>query len=97
MKHNNRVKKKSDSPHPDELRQRVNRIEGQIAGIGKMLDEDRYCVDILMQIRAVRSGLNQVAALLLENHTKHCVKHAIESGSGDEHIEELIEVFKKYS
>jgi DNA-binding FrmR family transcriptional regulator len=59
---------------------RLHRIEGQVRGIEKMIDEDRYCVDVLTQIAAVKTALEQVGAKLLEVHVNHCVADAIASG-----------------
>ena len=79
------------------LQKRLNRIEGQVRGLGRMVDEDRYCIDILTQISAVRSALDAVAIRLLRDHTHGCVQTAIRSGRGDEAIEELIEVVEKFA
>ncbi len=62
------------------LTKRLHRIEGQVRGIEKMIDEDRYCIDILTQIAAVSTALEQVGARLLEDHVNHCVRAAIASG-----------------
>jgi len=62
------------------LTKRLHRIEGQVRGIEKMIDEDRYCVDVLTQIAAVKTALEQVGAKLLEDHVNHCVADAIASG-----------------
>ncbi len=62
------------------LKKRLHRIEGQVRGIEKMIDEDRYCIDILTQIAAVSTALEQVGARLLEDHVNHCVHAAIASG-----------------
>jgi DNA-binding FrmR family transcriptional regulator len=67
----------------DGLVRRLHRIEGQVRGIERMVEEDRYCIDILTQIAAVRTALEQVGAKLLEGHVTHCVADAI--ASGDEH------------
>ena len=64
------------------VKARVNRISGQVAGIGRMIDEDRYCVDILNQIAAVRSALDALGVEMLSNHIEGCV---IVHGSGTEH------------
>ena len=56
-----------------ELKNRLNRVSGQISGIGKMIDEDKYCIDILTQISAVRSALDKVALELVADHVKHCM------------------------
>jgi DNA-binding FrmR family transcriptional regulator len=72
----------------DALAKRLNRIEGQVRGIGRMLDEDRYCVDILTQVSAVRSALDAVALELLEHHLHGCVQQAVKSGKGEPAIDE---------
>ncbi|MBJ7404307.1 MAG: metal-sensitive transcriptional regulator [Bradyrhizobium sp.] len=59
---------------------RLNRIEGQARGLAKMVDEDRYCIDIVTQISAVRSALRRVEEEILKDHVAHCVEHAIRSG-----------------
>jgi DNA-binding FrmR family transcriptional regulator len=69
--------------HKGLLVKRLHRIEGQVRGIERMVEEDRYCIDILTQIAAVKTALEQVGAKLLEDHISHCVAEAI--ASGDEH------------
>src|SRR3982751_1066939 len=59
---------------------RLNRIEGQVRGLSKMVDEDRYCIDIVTQISAVRAALRRVEEEVLKDHVAHCVEHAIASG-----------------
>ena len=82
---------------PD-LLMRLKRIEGQVRGIQKMIEEDRYCVDILVQISAIKNALQKVAFPLLEVHTRGCVVDAITSQNGEkEKIEELMEVFRQFS
>lgn len=76
---------------------RLKRIEGQVRGIQKMIEEDRYCVDILVQISAINAALKNVGFSLMERHTKHCVSHAVKSGDGNEAIDELMEVMKQFS
>ena len=62
------------------LIKRLHRIEGQVRGIERMVEEDRYCIDVLTQIAAVRTALEQVGAKLLEGHVTHCIASAIASG-----------------
>jgi DNA-binding FrmR family transcriptional regulator len=81
----------------DDLARRLNRIEGQVRGLNKMVEEDRYCVDILTQIAAVRSALDSVALQLLRDHTHGCVQDAIRSGKGDPAIGELFAVVEKFA
>lgn len=76
---------------------RLKRIEGQVRGIQKMIDEDRYCVDVLVQVSAINAALKRVGFSLLERHTNHCVSHAIKSGEGEESIAELMKVIEQFS
>tara|TARA_Y100000588_G_scaffold348229_1_gene397647 strand:+ start:201 stop:392 length:192 start_codon:yes stop_codon:yes gene_type:complete len=62
-----------------------------------MIEEERYCVDILVQISAVRSALNQVGLQIIENHTRGCVSRALQSGDGEDSIAELVDVLRKFS
>ena len=64
----------------DELNTRLARIEGQVRGVQKMVEEDRYCIDVLTQISAIRAALDKVALGLLNDHVEHCMAQ----GSGDE-------------
>ena len=79
------------------LKKRLNRIEGQVRGIARMVDEERYCVDILTQVSAVRSALDAMALGLLEHHLHGCVQHAVASGKGDAAIDEAMTVIRKFS
>lgn len=76
---------------------RLKRIEGQVRGVEKMVMDDRYCIDILVQIKAINSALNKVGFALAERHMNHCVRHAVNSGDGNEAISELLEVMKHFS
>jgi len=76
---------------------RLKRIEGQVRGIQKMIEEDRYCVDVIIQINAINAALKQVGFSLLEDHANHCVLHALESGDGESSVKELIDVVKQFS
>ena len=78
------------------LAKRVNRIEGQVRGIGRMIDGDRYCIDVLTQVSAVQSALDALARELLEHHLHGCVQHAVKSGDGDHAIAEALEVIRKF-
>ena len=74
---------------------RLKRIEGQVRGIARMIEEDRYCIDVLTQIRAVRAALRRVEDEVLNDHVAHCVEGAIASGDGAEQrrkIQELLTV-----
>ena len=77
------------------LKSRLNRIEGQVKAINRMIDEDVYCDDVLTQIRATRSALNSVATKLLEHHMKSCIMEKINQGTEEEAMEELLVTFQK--
>ncbi len=66
--------------HKDELSKRLRRIEGQVRGIGRMVDDDVYCIDLLTQISAATRALQSVALELLQDHLAHCVQQAIAAG-----------------
>ena len=74
---------------------RLNRIEGQIKGIQKMVEDDRKCKDILSQVNAASSALDSIAGIILQEHANNCVEQCIQSNS-KESIEELIELMKKF-
>jgi len=76
---------------------RLKRIEGQVRGIQKMVEDDRYCMDILVQISAIQSALKNVGFAVTERHINHCVSDAIKQGEGKETIEELMSVLKQIS
>lgn len=72
---------------------RLSYIEGHLAGIRKMLDEDKYCVDILKQTYAVRRAIEKMESLLLEGHLKSCVVEGIQTGRAEEIVEELKDLY----
>ncbi len=76
---------------------RLRRIEGQVKGIQKMIEEGKYCGDILIQISAVRSAMNSVGGLILENHMKDCLKSYLDGDTGDETLDSLVETMVKYT
>jgi DNA-binding FrmR family transcriptional regulator len=78
------------SAQKDNYAKRLRRIEGQVRGIAKMIDEDKYCIDVLTQINAANSALRSVALNLLEEHLGHCVNHAVAEG-GEEAEAKLAE------
>jgi len=85
--------------HCDEnLLKRLSRIEGQVRGISRMIEQDRYCIDILHQIQAVRAAMGKVESQILKNHAAHCVAEAIASGDEAEQrvkFGELVDLFEK--
>lgn len=91
-------------PHPrvartdkTALSKRLNRIEGQVRGIGRMIDDDRYCIDVLTQVGAVQSALDALALQLLERHLHGCVQDAVRSGKGESAIEEALGVIRRFA
>ena len=80
------------------IQKRLNRIEGQVRGLARMVEEDRYCIDIVTQISAVRAALRRAEEEILRDHVGHCVEHAIASGNkGDQRkkISEIIDVLSR--
>lgn len=75
---------------------RLNRIEGQVKGIQKMIEEDKYCVDILTQVAAVRAAINKVGGLVLEKHSKSCIQNALANGDNDKAFKDLIDSVQKF-
>ena len=83
-----------------EAGKRLNRIEGQVRGLGRMVEEDRYCIDIVTQIAATRAALRRLEEQILKDHVGHCVEHAIASGNKEEQrkkIAELMDVLERSS
>ena len=81
------------------LLQRLRRIEGQVRGLQRMVEGDRYCADILTQIASVQQALGGVSKILLRNHLNHCVTDAIQSGDpgeANEKFEELVKLFDRH-
>lgn len=76
---------------------RLKRIEGQVRGIQRMVEEDRYCLDVLVQISAINAALKKVGFSVTERHMKHCINHAVHDGEGDVALDELLEVMKHFS
>ena len=79
------------------LLKRLNRVEGQVRGIARMIEEDRYCVDVLTQVAAVRSALDAMALQMLRDHAHGCMEGAIRSGRGESAIDELLVVVEKFA
>lgn len=74
------------------VEKRLSRIEGQVRGLAKMVGEDRYCIDIVTQISAVRAALRRVEEEILRDHVAHCVEHAISSGNKTDQREKIAEL-----
>jgi DNA-binding FrmR family transcriptional regulator len=88
------------APHKAQLQKRLARIEGQVRGVSKMIDDDRYCIDILTQLAAVDTALEAVALKVLEEHVQHCVAGALASGDRDDadtKIAELVAAVQRFA
>ena len=78
------------------LIKRLNRIEGQVRGVSRMVAEDAYCIDVLTQIGAIKSAIDQVGILLLGDHIKHCVTDSVRAGESAK-VDELVEAVKRFA
>jgi DNA-binding FrmR family transcriptional regulator len=84
----------------ERLKKRLHRVEGQVRGIERMVDEDRYCIDVLTQIAAVRTALESIGYELLSDHVSHCVHDALASGDQetvDEKSRELLAAVQRFA
>jgi len=82
------------------LLSRLSRIEGQVRGIARMIEDDRYCIEVLDQVQAIKAALKKVEDEILKTHAAHCVSHAINSGDKEdaqEKFSELVDLFARYS
>ena len=78
-----------------ELLNRLNRIEGQVRGVARLVEEEAYCLDVLQQMEALMAAADGVALLLLEDHIDGCLTHAIESGQGQPYVDEVMSVVRR--
>lgn len=79
-----------ESEHKDALVKRLKRIEGQVRGLQKMIEEERYCIDVLTQVSAVTAALDGVGLRVMEDHVRHCVR-----AGGDEKVDELMRALER--
>ena len=78
-----------------QLQTRLRRIEGQVRGVARMIDEDKYCVDVVTQVAAIQAALDKVSLGLLDGHIRGCVREEIRSGGGEDQVDELLEVMDR--
>jgi DNA-binding FrmR family transcriptional regulator len=81
------------------LTARLSRIEGQVRGVARMVEDERYCIDILIQMQAIKAALKRVEEQVLKEHAAHCVAHAIKSGNTKDQTQkfsELVDLFSRY-
>ncbi|HEY5859499.1 MAG TPA: metal-sensitive transcriptional regulator [Actinomycetota bacterium] len=83
--------------HKKDLLDRLRRVEGQVRGLQRMVDEDQYCIDILTQVNSATAALRAVGFGLLDDHVRHCVRESIEHGTGDEKVEELMAAVGRFA
>ena len=76
---------------------RLRRIEGQARGLARMIEEDRYCIDVMQQIASLRAAADGVALILLRDHLDGCLRQAMEAGCAPEKIDEVVKVVRRYS
>ena len=79
-----------------ELQDRLRRIEGQVRGLQRMVNDDKYCIDVLTQLNSVSAALKAVGVGLLDDHVRHCVRDSIEHHEGDQKIEELVSAVARF-
>lgn len=87
---------KSKEVSKDDILNRMKKIEGQTKGIQKMIDEDKCCSDIMIQISAIRSAINRVGGLIMDRYIKECLKESLKNDNSEENIENVIETIVKY-
>lgn len=80
----------------DEIINRLRRIEGQVRGLQRMINEEKYCIDILTQISSVLAATEKVALILLDDHIRGCVQNSLKHGHGEETVDELVETISRY-
>ncbi|WP_442508828.1 metal-sensitive transcriptional regulator [Novipirellula sp. SH528] len=89
-----------DDEEKKKLANRLRRVVGQVEAVARMINEDKYCVDVLMQLSAATGALGKVGQIVLEEHLRTCVTEAIENGDShdrEEKLEELVNLFRKYA
>lgn len=84
------------SPAKEDLIRRLKKIEGQVKGLQRMIESDKYCTDVLIQVAAVRAAINKVGTMIFENHSRGCLEKALVEDDKDAAVEELIGVLTKF-
>ena len=83
------------SMHKQQLQTRLRRVEGQVRGVARMIDEDKYCVDVVTQVAAIQAALDKVSLGLLDGHIRGCVRDEIKAGGGEARVDELLQVMDR--
>ena len=86
-----------DAMNEKAMQDRLRRIEGQVRGLQRMVDEDAYCIDILTQVNSAVAALKAVGLGLLDDHVRHCVRESIERGDGDAKLHELMAAVSRFT
>ena len=86
-----------DAQDLDQLQKRLRRIEGQVRGLQRMVEEDRSCIDVLTQLNSVAAALRAVGLALLDDHARRCITESLERGDGREKVEELMAAVARYA
>jgi DNA-binding FrmR family transcriptional regulator len=81
--------------HKQQLQTRLRRIEGQVRGVARMIDQDKYCVDVVTQVAAIQAALDKVSLGLLDGHIRGCVREEIRLGGGEAKVDELLQVMDR--
>jgi DNA-binding FrmR family transcriptional regulator len=81
----------------EDLLRRFNRLNGQVTGISQMVEDERYCPEVLTQLSAAIAGLEKIGFILLREHVKHCVADGINAGEGDAYLDELVATIQRFS
>jgi DNA-binding FrmR family transcriptional regulator len=81
----------------DALLARLRRIEGQVRGLQRMVDQDQYCIDVLTQVNSAVAALRAVGLGLLDDHVRHCVRGSLETDAGDDKVEELLAAVARFA
>lgn len=80
----------------DDLLGRLKRIEGQVRGLRRMIEEDKYCIDILTQLNSATAALKAVGVGLLDGHARHCLRESFEQGEGDAKVDEMVAAMARF-
>jgi CsoR family transcriptional regulator, copper-sensing transcriptional repressor len=83
------------SMQKQQLQTRLRRIEGQVRGVARMIDQDKYCVDVVTQVAAIQAALDKVSLGLLDGHIRGCVRDEIQASGGDAKVDELLQVMDR--
>lgn len=81
----------------DNLLARLRRVEGQVRGLQRMVEEDQYCIDVLTQVNSAVAALRAVGIGLLDDHVRHCVRDSIRADGGEEKVEELVNAVARFA